>query len=106
MNVTIYGWIAWAAVNAVAGTGAVSEYEVAQAAGLGPLSSGAVMLAADTRALLDLNSAYGPLTAVLGPTLATGLGHLGSGHSAVPAAVSVSLAVLARTALSRNGGAS
>lgn len=101
-----YGWITWAAVNAVAGTGAVSGYEAAQAVGMGPLSAGAVTLAADTRALLDLNAVYGPVTAVLGPAAATAVGYFGGGHSAVPAAVSVGLAVLARSAMSRKGAAS
>jgi hypothetical protein len=101
MNGIPYGWITWAALNAVTAAGASTGYETAHAAGLGTVSSGAVTLAADTRALLDLDSAYGPYTAVLGPVLATVASHLSSGHSAVPGAVSVGLMVLARTAAAR-----
>ena len=103
MKGTTYGWMAWAAVNAAAGAGVPAGYEVAQSAGLGPVAAGAVTLAADTRALLDLDAVYGPYAAVLGPVLATAAGHFGSGHSAVPAAASVALAVLARSAASRKG---
>lgn len=106
MKVIPYAWITWAAINAAAGTSAGYEYETAQAAGLGPVTSGAVTLAADTRALLDLNSAYGPVAAFLGPALVTTASHLYDAHSSLPAALSVGLAALARTALSRNGDAS
>jgi hypothetical protein len=90
-----YGWIAWAALNTAAGH--PPGYESAAA--------GAVRVAADTRAMVDLDAVYGPYTAVLGPALATVSGHAGSGHSALPAAVSVALAVLARSAATRRGTA-
>ena len=106
MKVIPCAWITWAAINAVAAAGASSGYEVAQAAGLGPVTSGAVTLAADSRALLDLNTAYGPVAAVLGPSLVTVASHVYDVHSSMPAALSVGLAALARTALSRSGGES
>lgn len=106
MRMITYGWITWAALNAAAASGVSTGYEAAHAAGLGTVSAGAVTLAADTRALLDLHAAYGPYTAVLGPVVATVASHIGDGHSAMPAAVSMSLAALARTAISRNGGES
>lgn len=103
MKGTTYGWLAWATVNAAAGAGVPAGYEVAQSAGLGPVASGAVTLAADTRALLDLNAVYGPYAAVLGPALATVSGQLCGGHSAVPVVSSLALAVLARSAATRKG---
>lgn len=106
MKVIPYAWITWAAINAASGASAGYGYETAQAAGLGPVTSGAVTLAADTRALVDLNAAYGPVVAVLGPSLVTVASHVYDVHSSMPAALSVGLAALARTALSRSGGES
>lgn len=93
MKAVTYGWITWAAVNAAA----------AHAAGIGLIPAAAVTVAANTRTVLDLDTAYGPYTAVLGPVAATASSYLGGGHSAVPAAFSVTLAVLARSAATRKG---
>ncbi len=92
------GWAAYAAVNTAAGTVAAHGISPALVAGLGPVAATAVTLAASTKALLDLNAAYGSVAAVLAPALVQVTALLGSGHSSAPAAASVALAVLAHSA--------
>ncbi len=93
-----YGWIAWSAANAAVSTATANGFDVAQAAGLGPVTAGAVTLALTTRALMDINALYGSVAAVLAPALVTVTDVLSDGHSTAPAAASVALFVLTRSA--------
>lgn len=93
-----YGWLAWAAANTAVSAATTNGFDVAQATGLGPVTAGAVTLALTTRALMDLNSLYGSVAAVLAPALVTVTGVLADGHSTAPAAASVALFILTRSA--------
>lgn len=87
--------IGCAVLNAGADLAASMEYQAAHAAGAGPLTCGAVALAADVRTLADLEGAYGPAAALWLPLGASLMAHVGAAATHNPAMPAWSSAIVA-----------
>lgn len=76
--------IGCAFLNAGVDMASATEYQVAEAIGLGPATCGAVALGADIRTLWDLDRVFGPAAAVWVPFGVTAGTHVAAWMTSTP----------------------